>query len=132
MTLIAESAHRLLSGPHTAVLSTVTPSGVVQSTAVWFLHDPDTDTIGISITDGRKKFRNLNANPNVTFFLLDPTNPWSYVEVRGTVTIAVDEDEALMNAIVGRHGEKSTGWTKPGETRQRVTITPVTVNSRIV
>jgi PPOX class probable F420-dependent enzyme len=130
MTEIPASSHGLLAEPLTAVISTVTPSGTVQSTAVWFIYDAERNQILISITDRRKKFRNLQANPNVTFFLLNPANTWQFVEIRGTATIEPDPERVLMMQIGEKHSTDVSNYDAPGQTRQRVTITPVSVNVR--
>ncbi len=130
MSTIPESAHALLAAPHTAILSAVTPSGAVQSTAIWFLHDAVNDTILISITDGRKKFRNLTENPNATFFLLNPADQWNYVEIRGTVAIEPDPEKVLMSAIGRKHNTDVSNYDQPGQVRQKVTLTPTVVNTR--
>jgi PPOX class probable F420-dependent enzyme len=127
---IPESHHELLAGLHTAVVSTVTPSGAVQTTAVWFLHDAAADVIRISITDSRKKFRNLTENPNMTFFLLDPADQWKYIEIRGTVTIEPDPTKALMLQIGEKHRTDVSGFDAPGTNRVHVTLTPTRVNCR--
>jgi PPOX class probable F420-dependent enzyme len=127
---IPESHHELLAGLHTAVVSTVTPSGAVQTTAVWFLHDVEADVIRISITDSRKKFRNLSENPNMTFFLLDPQDQWKYIEIRGTVTIEPDPTKSLMLRIGAKHATDVSGYDAPGSNRVDVTLTPTRVNCR--
>jgi PPOX class probable F420-dependent enzyme len=127
---IPEAAYSLLAGAHTAILSTITPSGAVQSTAIWFVHDVAAGTIVISITDARKKFRNLNANGTATFFLLDPANIWSYVEIRGSVTIEADPAKLSMAAVAAKHNADISAYDQPGQIRQKVTLTPTRVNFR--
>jgi PPOX class probable F420-dependent enzyme len=127
---IPESHYELLNGPHTAVLSVITPKGEVQTTAIWFLFDFESGTIQISTTDGRKKFRNLTERGQATFFLLDPANQWSYVEVRGTVTVAPDPDRVVMAAIGNKHNEDISRFDPPGTNRFTFTLHPTTVNAR--
>jgi PPOX class probable F420-dependent enzyme len=127
---IPEAAYSLLAGAHTAILSTITPSSAVQSTAIWFMHDVAAGTIVISITDARKKFRNLKANGAATFFLLDPANIWSYIEVRGTVTIEADPEKLSMAAVAAKHNADISAYDQPGQIRQKVTLTPTRVNFR--
>jgi PPOX class probable F420-dependent enzyme len=127
---IPESHHELLAGRHTAVVSTITPSGAVQTTAVWFLHDVEADVIRISIADVRKKFRNLSENPNMTFFLLDPQNQLKYIEIRGTVTMEPDPTKALMLQLGDKHATDVSGYDPPGTNRVRVTLSPTRVNCR--
>jgi PPOX class probable F420-dependent enzyme len=127
---IPEASFGLLAGAHTAILSTITPAGAVQSTAIWFIHDVKANAIVISITDARKKFRNLNVNGTATFFLLDPANIWSYIEIRGTVTIEPDPEKFSMAAVAAKHNADISAYDQPGQIRQKVTLTPTKVNYR--
>lgn len=127
---IPDSHHGLLAQPLTALISTITPKGTVQTTALWFIFDPTESVIRFSITDSRKKYRNLTANPNATFFLLNPENPWNFIEVRGIVSLVPDPDKAFMRQIGAKHATDVSGYDRPTENRVVVTLTPTTVNAR--
>jgi PPOX class probable F420-dependent enzyme len=128
MSAIPASHHELLAGLHTAVITCVSPTGRLQSTAVWFIHDDG--VILVSTTTRTKKYRNLVADPRITFFLLNPANPWNYVEVRGTATVEPDPIKALMHRIGEKHGIDVSGFDRPGDERVIVSIRPETVNVR--
>lgn len=128
--LIPDSHHELLNGAHTATVSAITPKGQIQTTAIWFLFDAASGTIQFSTTDTRKKFRNLSERADATFFLLDPSNQWSYIEVRGTVTVAPDPERVTMLAVGAKHHEDISRFDPPGTNRFTFTLTPTTVNAR--
>jgi PPOX class probable F420-dependent enzyme len=121
-------ARALLARPLTGVLTAIDPKGYPQSTAVWFLFEDD--TIKISMTTSRKKYRNLVAHPQATFFVLDPDNIWSFVEIRGDVTWEADDDRILMRRIGEYYATDVTGFDPAGAVRVTAVITPVVVNAR--
>lgn len=118
----------LLTAPGVGILSTVTPAGLVQSTAVWFLFDEG--QIKVSISDARKKLRNLQANPTATFFLLDPTNAFRFLEARGTATVEPDSDFSFRAKVGAKYGADIAQFDQPGDLRYTVTLQPATVNAQ--
>ncbi|MGE0878314.1 MAG: PPOX class F420-dependent oxidoreductase [Acidimicrobiia bacterium] len=129
MTTSLPSSHDdLLSAPGTAIFSTITPSGLIQSTAVWYLYDGG--ELKFSFSDARKKFRNLGANPTATAFILDPQNPFRFIEVRGTVTIEPDPDFAFRGKVAAHYGADMSGFDQPGDKRYVLTLEPSTVNAQ--
>lgn len=80
---IPDSIRDLLENPHAAVISTVTPDGKPQSNPVWFLYDGTHIVINSAV--GRLKDDNIIANPNVCVTIVDPTNMYRYIELRGVV-----------------------------------------------
>jgi PPOX class probable F420-dependent enzyme len=119
----------LLQTPGTAIFSTVTPSGAVQSTAVWYLLDDDGE-LKLSLSTARKKFRNLQTNPNATLFILDPTNPFRFVEVRATATVDADPAYAFRNKVGAHYGADVASFDAPDTVRVVVTLHPQRVNAQ--
>lgn len=74
------------------MMSTVLPSGLLQNQPVWVDHDGENLLVNTEIE--RAKYKNLQANPNVTITIMDKGNPWSWSEVRGTLTEEVHGQEA--------------------------------------
>lgn len=130
MTSLAlpESHRDLLEAPGVGILSTITPAGLIQSTGIWFLVDDG--QVKISISSARKKLRNLQDNPVATFFLLDPANPFRFVEVRGTVTLEPDTDFAFRAKVSAKYSTDIAGFDQPGDTRQVATIQATTINAQ--
>jgi PPOX class probable F420-dependent enzyme len=66
-----------------AGLATVMPDGSPQVTPVWI--DFDGEYLLVNTAEGRQKDKNLQREPRVSLMLVDPDNPYHYVEVRGRV-----------------------------------------------
>jgi len=79
----------LLENPNYGHLGTVRPDDTVQVNPMWFLRDGD--TLKFTHTTKRAKFRNLQHNPSMSLSVIDPENPFRYLEVRGRL-IAVEPD----------------------------------------
>jgi len=66
-----------------ANLATLMPDGSPQVTPVWC--DYDGENVLINTATGRVKDKNLQREPRVSLSILDPDNPYRYLEVRGRV-----------------------------------------------
>ena len=98
-------------------LATVMPDGTPQVTPVWV--DYDEGYVLFNSARGRQKDRNLRRDPRLALSILDPDNPYRYIEVRGRV-IAVTEQGA--DDHIDRLAKKYLGADKyplrrPGEVR---------------
>ena len=118
-------SHRDLLGAQVGVLGTIGASGRPQLSATWFLADGD--TVQISLNTSRQKVKNLQADPKVSFLILDPGNPYRYVELRGDAEISPDDDYAFASQVGAKYGDNLRDRDKPGETRVVVTIRPARV-----
>src|SRR5512141_3179954 len=90
--------HQDLLKANVAVLATNGPDGYPQITALWFLYDDD-GTLKLSLNTTRQKVKNLQANPECTFFVLDTANPYRTLEIRARATIAPDQDFAFARKL---------------------------------
>lgn len=88
---IPESAHDLLERPIVVSLVTVMPDGQPQATPVWF--DYVDGYFRFNTAEGRQKERNLKRNSKVTFLIIDPQNPFHWLEVRGHIVDEARESE---------------------------------------
>lgn len=82
-TGISEPIKKFLEKPNFAVLATLSSSGRVQATPVWFVQA--NGEILINTSAGRSKLRNMQANPRVTLTIVDRENPYRYVQIQGRV-----------------------------------------------
>jgi PPOX class probable F420-dependent enzyme len=98
-----DEIRRLLDGRHFAVLATINPDGAPQTSAMWVGRDGD--DVLMSTTEGRRKHRNLVRDPRASVTILDSDDPYNYVELRGRVTISVDE---------GRRFDTGLSWAYDG------------------
>jgi PPOX class probable F420-dependent enzyme len=80
---IPERFMDLLQGPNLAHLATVMKDGSPQVTPVWF--DYDGEFVRINSAKGRVKDRNMRKDPRVALSIVDPRNPYRYIEIRGPV-----------------------------------------------
>jgi PPOX class probable F420-dependent enzyme len=119
---IPASHHDLLNRPLVATLSTIGPDGLIQSTAVWYLHD-DGELI-VSVRKDRQKYRNLQANPTATLLIIDPDNVVRTLELRATVELRDDPDKAVAARFAPSYGHAPSAWDPPGAERAVVVLRP--------
>src|SRR5207248_5507398 len=66
-----------------ASLGTLMPDGTPQVTPVWV--DFDGEHVIFNSARGRQKDRNVRRDPRVAMAIIDPDNPYRYMEIRGRV-----------------------------------------------
>jgi PPOX class probable F420-dependent enzyme len=66
-----------------AFLATIMADGTPQVTPVWF--STEDDVILINSVKGRTKDRNMRARPNIALVIIDPNDPYRYIQIRGKV-----------------------------------------------
>ena len=104
MSSIPESYHDLFERKTFAHIATVMPDGTPQVTPVWVDYDAERDRLLVNTVRGRRKERNLAANPKVGVSMLDPDDAYRWCSVRGEVT-ALTEDGAVehIDALARRY-----------------------------
>jgi PPOX class probable F420-dependent enzyme len=106
---IPDSLVHLLADPNYGHLATVRPDGTPQVNPMWFLHDPKTHTIRFTHTTKRAKFRNLQRNPAMAVCVIDPVNPYAFLEVRGRLVDVIPDPEGAFYPVLGaRYGNPDT------------------------
>jgi PPOX class probable F420-dependent enzyme len=111
-----------------ANLATLMPDGTPQVTPVWCSYDGQ--HILINSARGRQKDKNMRANPAVALSLMDPDNPYRYLEVRGRVAEITEEGaDAHIDQLAKKYlGADKYPW-RGGETRVIYKIEPHHVTS---
>lgn len=89
MSHIPESHIDLLDRPILAMLATVQPDNQPQVTPVWA--DVEDGLIRVNTAAGRQKYKNLVSRPQATLLVVDPENPFRFVEIRGKVVKYTEE-----------------------------------------
>ncbi len=106
-----------------AVLALVRADGTPHATPVWF--DWDGANLIINTARGRVKDRILRKHPTVVLAIMDPANPYRYLQIRGRV---VRETEQGGYEMICRLNEKYHGKyeypKRPGEVRVTYKIAP--------
>lgn len=106
-----------------ATIATVQPDGSPQVTPVWF--DTAGDKIRVNSARGRVKDRNMQQGARVALSIMDPDNPYRYVQVRGTVTKVTEEGaRAHIDTLSHKYLGKDYPFARPGEVRVQYEITP--------
>lgn len=86
--MLPPEAVAMATGGNFAVLTTLRPDGHPAAQVMWV--DADQECILINTERHRRKFRNVQHDPRVTVTLINSTNPYNYIEVRGTVVEIVE------------------------------------------
>jgi len=110
-----------------AALATTMPDGTPQVTPVWF--DWDGKHLRINTARGRVKERNMREGSRVALMIVDPDNPYRYVQVRGRIALATESgaDEHIDSLARKYLGKDRYPFRQPGEVRVRFEIEPVAV-----
>lgn len=101
---LGEDVVALLRRPSTCYIATTMPDGSPQLTQTWV--DTDGEHVLINSVQSHQKTRNIARDPRVAVAIADPSEPASYVQIRGRVVRvttdgAVDHIEALAQKYLG-------------------------------
>ena len=112
----------LLSAPNHGVMSTFNGDGTIHSTVVWVGFEDG--VLSVNSSRGRRWPTNLERDPHATLIVFDPSNPYSFVEVRGTVTGATDGAVDHVNKLAHKYIGRDYPWLQDGEQRVKFTFEP--------
>lgn len=123
-TVIPESHKDLLESTALANVATAGPDGAPQVNPVWFGWDGT--LITFSQTKARQKYKNLHKDNRIALSIVDPVNPYRYLEVRGKVIEFIEDPEkAFIDSMAKKYlGEDKYPWNQPGDERVIVVIEP--------
>jgi PPOX class probable F420-dependent enzyme len=112
-----------------AHLATLMPNGQPQVTPVWV--DYDGRHVVINTAQGRQKDKNLQRDNRVALSIIDPDNPYRYLEVRGRIaertrTGADDHIDAMAKKYLG---QDKYPYRQPGEVRVIYKVRPEHITS---
>ena len=88
------SIAKLFEGKNFAFLATLMKDGTPHVTPTWADIDKSNNTILINTAKGRVKHRNISRDPRVGISVIDSSNPYHMVSVRGKVIEQIDGKEA--------------------------------------
>ena len=112
-----------------ANLATAMADGSPQVTPVWF--DYTDGAIRVNTAKGRVKSRTLRPGAPVALAIMDPDNPYRYIQIRGRVRKATTEGaDAHIDALAKKYlGKDQYPWRQPGQVRLLVEIEPTSVQN---
>ena len=108
-----------------AHLATIGPDGRPHTSPVWF--DWDGTHIKVSLTTARQKYRNMKRDKRVSLSILDPEDPYRYLEIRGELEgIDPDPDIDFISRMAKKYiGKDRYPWHRTGDVRVVMKIRPV-------
>jgi len=112
-----------------ANLATIMPDGSPQVTPVWF--DYTGGMIRVNTAKGRVKARNLREGTPVAMSILDPDEPYRYIQIRGRVKRVSEQGaDRHIDALAKKYlGKDKYPWAGPGEVRIMYEIEPLRANA---
>ena len=122
MPSLPEPARALLDRPEHATIASIEPSGQPQLSVVWVKRDGD--DVLFSTVRGRRKTDNLERDPRATLLVFSADDPYRYLEVRGSVTLEDDPDQALIEELSHKYLGKAYPWRNEREQRVVVRLSP--------
>ncbi len=105
---------QLLDRPVTQTLGIIGPDGRPSLTPMWFDHE--NDRILVNVASHRKKCAWIRRNPRMTSLLVNPENPYHWVQIKHTVEKELREWEPggeYVTAQLDRIWTKYTGNPAP-------------------
>jgi PPOX class probable F420-dependent enzyme len=126
---IPENYMALFSKPVFGFLTTLMPDGSPQTQPVWV--DYENGKVVVNSALGRQKDKNMRRDPRVAITLMDPENPYRYVEIRGKVTdITQDGADSHIDKMAKKYlGKDKYPFAQPGEQRVLYKIEPVKIHT---
>ena len=111
-----------------ASLATLMSDGSPQVTPVWF--DYQNGILRVNTARGRTKARNMTPGASVAAVIMDPDNPYRYVQIRGRVARVAEEGaDAHINSLAKKYlGQDKYPYAQPGEVRMTVEIEPKSIS----
>jgi len=112
-----------------AHLATVMPDGKPQVTPIWV--DYDGSHVVFNTAEGRQKDKNLQRDARVALSILDPDNPYRYLEVRGHIVqrTQIGADQHIDSLAKKYLGQDKYPFRRPNEVRVIYKIQPEHVTS---
>ncbi len=112
MSAISLEVKQLVDRPNFAHLSTLMPDGAPQSVPVWIGRDGD--RLVICTGESSLKAKNTARDPRIAISIVDFTNPYEEVQIRGRVVERRPDPELkVMDPISNKYTGKPFPMRKP-------------------
>ncbi len=119
---VPDSFRPLLTEPILGHLATIGPDGHPEVNPVWFLWE--NGQLLLSVKPETRKYRNLRADPHLALSILDPTDPYHALELRGMVTdFTLFTTLDFVNLLARKYTGADFASGSAGEERYRLTVT---------
>src|ERR687888_2350664 len=121
------SIAKLFEGKNFAFLATLMKDGSPQVTPTWVDIDNNNYTILVNTAEVRVKHRNISRDPRVAVSIIDSSNPYHMVSVRGKVIEQIkgkDAEEHIDKMAKKYLDKEKYPRRRPGEERLLLRIKP--------
>jgi PPOX class probable F420-dependent enzyme len=121
------SLSKLFEEKNFAFLATLMKDGSPQVTPTWVDIDKSDGTVLVNTAKGRTKHRNVSTDPRVAVSVIDFSNPYRMVAIRGKVIEQINGKEAdqHIDKLAKKYlGEDKYPRRRPGEERILLRIKP--------
>ena len=121
------SIAKLFEGKNFAFIATLMKDGSPQVTPTWVDIDKNNNTILVNTAKGRIKHRNISRDPRIAVSVIDFSNPYDTVTVRGKVVEQLKGKEAdeHIDKLAKKYLDKDKyPRRRPGEERVLLRIEP--------
>jgi PPOX class probable F420-dependent enzyme len=121
------SIAKLFEGKNFAFLATLMKDGSPQVTPTWVDIDKNNNTILVNTAKGRIKHGNISRDPRVAVSVIDFSNPYDMVTVRGRVVEQINgkaADEHIDRLAKKYLDKEKYPRRRPGEERVLLRIKP--------
>lgn len=103
-TTVPDEFHDLFERKAFGVMTTLLPNDTFHMTVVWI--DYDGTHLVVNSAEGRRKVKNVRRDPRVGVVVIDPSDPYRYLWVSGTVdeitkSGAVEHADGLASRYLG-------------------------------
>ena len=111
-----------------ASLATAMSDGSPQVTPVWF--DYKDGRLRVNTAKGRVKSRTLKQGAPVALAIMDPDNPYRYIQIRGRVGRVTEQGaDAHIDSLAKKYlGQEKYPNRAPGEVRMMCEIEPLSAS----
>jgi len=127
-TGVPKTHEDILQSTAVALISTLGPKGEPHTSPVWFGWDGA--ALHFTVTKANGKYRNLKRDPRIAVTVVDPANPYRYIEVRGTATIEDDPTKAYADTMAKKYtGNDHFEGGQPEDQRVIISLKPERVHT---
>jgi PPOX class probable F420-dependent enzyme len=126
-SMTSSSISKLFEGKNFAFLATLMKDGSPQVTPTWVDIDKNSNTILVNTAKGRTKHTNVSTDPRVAVSIIDFSNPYDMVTVRGKVIEHINgkvADEHIDKMAKKYLDKDKYPGRRPGEERVLLRIKP--------
>lgn len=129
ITSVPDSHVDLLETEGFAHLASLGPDGEPHSHPVWYGWDGE--HLKFSTTKQRQKFTNVRRDPRVAVTILDPEDPYRYVELRGEIVeIEDDPGKDFIDELAQAYMGQDYPMKEPDDDRVILHLAPTHVVTR--